>query len=198
MNIRYKTCIEDYGCDSEHYELVDILPEFMEVSGEKVDTWDWILNFTTYKPRDVVKLLSECGKKCTENETQITQQILWEAQPEYSRYFTKELKNELYGFINENLINVIFEKIQSMRMGWKDYQFVKGIINQSAISLEMELDTEQVHEIIIKLYEVGVLGVQLSNEHEHWFYRRHMKINDCIEISRYKLHQGLWKELSIW
>ena len=198
MNIRYKNCLEDLGLDSSKYELVDILPEYMEVSGEKVETWDWILNFTTYKPRDVVKLLSECGKKCTENETKITEQILWEAQPEYSKYFIKELKNELYGFINEDLINAIFEKMQSMRKGWKDYQFLKTIISQSAMSLNIELGTEKLHEIIIKLYEVGVLGVQLSNEHEHWFYRRYMKINDCIEISKYKLHQGLWKELSIW
>lgn len=198
MNIRYKNCLEDFGLDPSQYELVNILPAYMEVSGEKVETWDWILNFTTYKPRDVVKLLSECGKKCTENETKITEQILWEAQREYSKYFTKELKNELYGFINENLINAIFEKMQSMRKGWKDYQFLKSIINQSAISLDIELDTEKIHEIIIKLYEVGVLGIQLSNEHEHWFYRRYMKINDCIEISKYKLHQGLWKELSIW
>lgn len=187
-----------YIIDLRNFLYVIILPKYMEVSGEKVETWDWMLNFTTYKPRDVVKLLSECGKKCTENETKITEQILWEAQPEYSKYFIKELKNELYGFINEDLINVIFEKMQSMRKGWKDYQFMKTIITQSAMSLNMELQTEKIHEIITKLYEVGVLGVQLSNEHEHWFYRRYMKINDCIEISKYKLHQGLWKELSIW
>ena len=86
------------------------------------------------KPRDVVKLSSECGKKCTENETKITEQIFWEAQPEYSKYFIKELKNELYGFIDEELINAIFEKMQTMRKGWKDYSFLKTIIIQSYIT----------------------------------------------------------------
>ncbi len=198
MNIRYKNCLEEQGIVTDNAEIIDILPPYVKVVGENVDTWDWILNFTTYKPRDVVKLLGECRKKCINNEKQITQDILWEAQPEYSKYLVKELKNELYGFIREDLIDAIFEKLQSMGKGWKDYQFIKGIITRSANSINYELKNEKINEIINKLYETGVLGIQLSNEHEHWYYRRYVKVTDYIERSKYKLHQGLWKELTIW
>lgn len=197
MNLRYRNCLEDFGFDN-NCEITDILPPFMKIGKECIDTWEWILNFTTYKPRDVVKMLDECQKKCNKGETRLTQEIIWEAQPEYSKYLLSELKNELYGFVEDNMIWCIFEQLQSMRMGWKDYSFVKTIVNKAAITCKLETTDEYVKMVICKMYEVGILGVMLPNEHEHWAYRRYLNISSYIEHSKFKLHQGLWKALSIW
>lgn len=198
INKRYQNCLNDFGIEKEKHEITDILPDTMKLSTERVDTWGWLLNFTTYKPRDVVKMLSECRKKCKNGETKLTSDIIWEAQSEYSRYLMKELKNELYGFIEEDMINAIFNSFQSMGTTWREYRFIKTIINKSAVELDKEILDEEVKNIINHLYEVGVFGVMLPNGHEQWFYRKNMKINDYIETSKYKLHQGLWKVLSIW
>lgn len=198
MNIRYQNCLKDFEIDASSHEIIEILPPYMKVVEEKKETWEWILNFTTYKPRDVVKMLSECRKKCKNDESVLTAEILWEAQPEYSKYLIKELKNELYGFIEESLVNAIFERLQSMERGWRDYLTIKSIINKGAVSIGMELSNDMEKEIINKLYEVGVLGILLPNGYEHWSYRRNMKIGNYIEVSKYKVHHGLWKALSIW
>lgn len=198
MNRRYRNCLEEQGIESEMFELESLFPQTVKVNNEDVDTWEWILNFTTYKPRDIVKMLSECGKRCVNNETNISQKIIWEAMPEYSNYIAKELKNELYGFVDEKLINSIFGKLQSMGKAWKNYQFVKGIIIKSCHSVGLELTDEEINNTINKMYEAGILGVQLPNEHEQWYYRKYIKINDYIECSKYRVHMGLWKELSIW
>ena len=52
--------------------------------------------------------------------------------------------------------------------------------------------------MVLKLYEVGVIGIKIPNEHEHWSYRRTIRIEDYLEKSEFKLHRGLWKGLSIW
>lgn len=198
MNIRYQNCLQDFGIDKDDHEISEILPDTMKLGNSYVDTWSWLLNFTTYKPRDVVKMLSECRKKCKNKENKLTSEIIWEAQPEYSRYLMKELKNELYGFIDEDMINSIFNRLQLMHTSWREYTFIKTIINKSAVELGRNISDDEVKNIISRFYEAGVFGIMLSNEHEHWSYRRNIKISEYIETSKYKLHQGLWKGLSIW
>lgn len=89
MNIRYQNCLMDYGIDKDQHEISELWPDTMKFGEENVDTWGWLLNFTTYKPRDVVKMLSECKKKCKNKERRLTAEIIWEAQPEYSKYYRK-------------------------------------------------------------------------------------------------------------
>ena len=198
MNIRYLNCLKDVGIKIDKHGLLEILPSTVKSGDGRIETWEWLLNFTTYKPRDVVQMLCECKKKCNNNEKRISEEILWEAQPEYSKYLIKELKNELYGFMDEKLIDGIFDQLHSMNMWWNEYEVIKSIINKSAVGINKPLSTEEEENIILKLYEVGVLGIMLPNGHEHWSYRRHMQIRKYITGSKYKVHQGLWKALSIW
>lgn len=96
------------------------------------------------------------------------------------------------------MIEEIFNRFQSMKMNWRDYKFLKTIINKCAVMLKRVISDEYVKSVINYFYMSGVFGVMLQNGHEQWYYRRNMKINDYIETSKYKLHQGLWKVLSIW
>ena len=45
---------------------------------------------------------------------------------------------------------------------------------------------------------VGVLGVRLDSGHEHWSYRSKVNLTEFYKTAKFKLHQGLWKKLSIW
>lgn len=198
MNIRYQNCLQDHQIDKNQHDILELLPTTMKFGTEDVDTWDWLLNFTTYKPRDVVKMLDECRKKCKKNEAKITDKIIWEAQPEYSRYLLQELKNEVYGFIEQDMIEAIFTQLRQMGKVWREYSYVKKIINKCALELNKKYMDNDVKKIVNYLYEAGVLGVLSLNEHEHWYYRRRMDIDDFIETSKFKLHQGLWKTYSIW
>ena len=110
-----------------------------------------------------------------------------------------ELENELYGFINENIIKSLFNELHSMGKKWNSYDVVKGIINKCANKNNISLKNNgEVNNVILKLYEVGVIGIKIPNEHEHWSYRRTIRIEDYLEKSEFKVHRGLWKGLSIW
>ena len=199
MNIRYLNCLEAHNIDCHDHEIMEIFPQSINYGGSStIDTWSWILNMTTYKPRDVVQMLKECKNKCTNNETTISETVLWEAQTDYSNYLIKEFKNELYGFIDERLIDEIFNVCSEMARRWVSYQEVKALINKCAQKVDMLLSEEDIKTIINRFYEVGVFGMKFSNDHEQWYYRKNIKANERIDSSRYKLHIGLWKTLSIW
>lgn len=176
-------------------ELIDILPEHMQTkNGEIYNTWSWILNFTTYKPRDVVAFLSFCSVHCHKGETKLTSEILWDAVKDYSEYFYKELQDELYGFFTDEQIFFLFDVVfPKLGMRWVDYQELLGFINQKQLFEDSESE-----DIVERLYNVGVLGIRLDTGYEHWAYRSKAKLTEFLRNSKFKLHQGLWKKLSIW
>lgn len=199
INLRYQNCLNKMGDTGKYNDLLEILPSTIIQGNTKVNTWEWMLDFTTYKPRDIVIFLRECINRCTDETQSITEGIIWEAQDAYSKYLIAELENELYGFINENIIKSLFNELHSMGKKWNSYDVVKGIINKCANKNNISLkNNEEVNNVILKLYEVGVIGIKIPNEHEHWSYRRTIRIEDYLEKSEFKVHRGLWKGLSIW
>lgn len=189
INKRLKNSIE------REIELKSILPEHITTKGGDVyNTWSWILNFTTYKPRDVVAFLSFCSVHCHKGEKVLSENILWNAVKDYSDYFYKELQDELYGFFTNEQIFYLFDVVfPKFGMRWIDYQEVLGYINQKNLFDDINND-----DILERLYNVGVLGIRLDSGHEHWSYRSKVNLAEFLRNSQFKLHQGLWKKLSIW
>lgn len=181
---------------SKNIELKDILPEYVNSkSGTKYKTWNWILNFTTYKPRDVVSFLSFCSVHCHNDESIMSESVLWNAIKDYSEYFYNELKDELYGFFkNEQIAHIFDVALPKFGMRWVPYLEAVSYINQNNVFNEMDNK-----EILNKLYEVGVLGIKINTGYEHWSYRsKATSLSELMESSHFKVHQGLWKKMSIW
>lgn len=80
-----------------------------------------------------------------------------------------------------------------MEMKWIDYQELMGYINRKGLFFDLEDDW-----ILERLYAVGALGVRLDSGHEHWSYRSKVNLAEFYKTAKFKLHQGLWKKLSIW
>lgn len=189
INIRLQNSI------GKEITLKDILPKSISTkSGEFYNPWSWLLNFTTYKPRDVVAFLDFCVVHCHKGEKVLTETILWNATKDYSEYFYKELQDELYGFFTDKQIFYLFDEVfPKMDMRWIDYQELMGYINRKELFMDMDSD-----RILDRLYSVGVLGVRLDSGHEHWSYRSKVNLTEFYKTAKFKLHQGLWKKLSIW
>lgn len=189
INIRLQNSV------GKNISLKDILPEsIMKKDGEVYNSWSWLLNFTTYKPRDVVAFLDFCVGHCHKEEKVLTETILWNATKDYSEYFYKELQDELYGFFTDEQIFYLFDEVfPKMEMRWIDYQEIMGYINRKGLFGNMDDDW-----ILDRLYAVGALGVRLDSGHEHWSYRSKVNLAEFYKTAKFKLHQGLWKKLSIW
>lgn len=192
INTRFKNNLSR----SLQLNLVDVLPQQISTrNGTIYKPWSWILNFTTYKPRDVVSLLGFCSVHSHKNENKFTEDILWNAIKDYSEYFYKEFKDELYGFYTHEQIKYLFETaLPQMGNKWIDYLNLSTYISKSEYFRE-----DDISNVINKLYEVGVIGVKLAQtDHEHWSYRSMVELKEFIKTSKFKLHQGLWKQMSIW
>jgi hypothetical protein len=189
INIRLQNSV------GKNMTLKDILPESITTKGgEFYNSWSWLLNFTTYKPRDVVAFLDFCAVHCHKEEKVLTETILWNATKDYSEYFYKELQDELYGFFTDEQIFYLFDEVfPKMEMKWIDYQELMGYINRKGLFFDLEDDW-----ILERLYAVGALGVRLDSGHEHWSYRSKVNLAEFYKTAKFKLHQGLWKKLSIW
>lgn len=78
-------------------------------------------------------------------------------------------------------------------MKWVKYHEVLGFINHKDLFIDMDSNS-----ILERLYDVGVLGIRLDSGYGHWSYRSKVSLTEFFRNSQFKLHQGLWKKLSIW
>lgn len=124
------------------------------------NTWDYVLDYTLYKPRDVLQFLKYCQieypdhEKLTLSETQNVLKV-------YSnKYFIEEMKNELSGLINDELIISIPSVFRRLGGRAFDIAELNRLTNQQnmkkAVSLE-ETKTE-----LMYLFEAGYVGQLLS------------------------------------
>ncbi|SEG79582.1 P-loop ATPase, Sll1717 family [Paenibacillus sp. UNC499MF] len=182
------------GGQPSELALANILPEKVK----EMDSWEWLLNFTTYKPRDIIAFFNSARELCKNNEKRMTEQILRDATKDYSKYLKQEFEDELYGFLNdEQKLDVFNNILPKMKMNWVNFVTIRGYINQTEHCTQSVIDNS---ELINLLYSVGVIGTMSSENFENWSYRgKRTKLNpNEIPLLKYKVHQGLWKVLSIW
>ncbi|MEK5436062.1 MULTISPECIES: caspase family protein [Paenibacillus] len=196
MEVRINTSVVFQQGKAIENPLRNLLPEKMNLGKPtEANTWDWILDFTTYKPRDLIAFFNSCVKLCNNGETKLTEQILWDATKQYSNYLKEEFEDELFGFLTDKQKNEIFELVlPKMRKNWISYETLKGYINQGDNCRNMDNN-----ELIGRLYRIGMLGAKIE-EKEQWSYRGKRAILNESELvnSKFKVHLGLWKYFMFW
>lgn len=162
-------------------------------NAEAKEPWGWILDFTTYKPRDVIQYFNSCQTLCNNSDEQLNAKILWAALKDYSSYLVREFKDELFGFYTDEQIKELFSEILP-KMGRKRNSFneMKVLINKS-----VHCNTLKPEELLNTLYGIGLLGV-FESDFAHWAYRTKTVKIFVPENCKYLLHSGVWKALSIW
>ena len=126
----------------------------------KKKSWDYILEYTLYKPRDILQFLKYCqieyptAEKLTLSETQNVLKI-------YSnKYFIEEMKNELSGFIDDELIMSIPSVFR--RLGGRSFDISElNRLTNEQISRDISID--ETKEELLYLFEAGYVGQLYSN-----------------------------------
>ncbi len=69
--------------------------------------WDYLLDFTLYKPRDVIQYFKCCQELYGEKESLSYYEVNETIKYYSNQYFIEEMKNGLSGFVNDELITAI-------------------------------------------------------------------------------------------
>lgn len=161
------------------------------------DSWEYMLEHTLYKPRDVLQFLKCCQDTYPEKE-KLGYSEMTKALKIYSKdYFIEEMKNEITGFIDDKLIiNLpsVFTKV-----GRNAFFLVglKEIINeQSSDKIYTENDIKYLLQL---LFEAGYVGqiVKGNNRKESVIFKYRNTTANIDFSQKFIIHQGLHKGLGI-
>lgn len=183
--------------DEKSLTLDQILPE--NIKGEK--TWDWIMELTTYTPRDVIAFFNEC-KNVAGEEYAFNADDLWNATRKYSTYLWKEMTDVLSSSClsgKEEALKLFLERLGTRRSG-AEYGTVTYTDYYNEYSKDPQLSEISIDDLTKTLYESGILAIKTRYGRIYWHYRE-----DPIEYNRdvfsqgsFQIHKGLWKMLHIW
>lgn len=160
-------------------------------------SWMHILDHTLYKPRDILQFMKYCQQEYPENESlslSETQNVL---KIYSNKYFIEEMKNELSGFVDEELIYLIPTVFR--RMGGRAFD-LKEITRLFDEQCKKNISDDAIKTLLLYLFDAGYIGQLMpnvqSNKRSVIFKYR----NPTARIDYYQkfiTHQGLHSGLGV-
>lgn len=124
------------------------------------ESWNYVLDHTLAKPRDVLQFLKCCQDVYPDKEG-LSYSEVNAVLKEYSKeYFIEEMKNEITGFVNDSLVvelPAIFQKIGEKKFTYRE--FSELVNNQSAGKLE----DNDIKYLLLLLFDAGYIGQLYNN-----------------------------------
>lgn len=123
-------------------------------------SWDYVLEYTLYKPRDILQFLKYCQREYPENSKlslSETQKVL---KIYSNKYFIEEMKNELTGFIDDEIINSIpsvFRKLGGRAFSVPE---INKFSNQNSTVKKVSIEETKI--MLLYLFEAGYIGQLLE------------------------------------
>jgi hypothetical protein len=199
---------------TESPTIGDILPE---ASGKSISGFQYIVERTLMRPRDVIDFFNKCIKHA-DGKTKITREILKKAEDEYSHERLRALNDEWQE--NYGSLYVIYSFLKGGAHSFKLGEVV-DIAKESFIGLmsanehlnlsdDLKASFEKFGEdfnernllerILVILYEVGMLGIKLSPEQPIDYINTaysSFRPEDIREDSKFYIHKMFYKSLRI-
>lgn len=161
-------------------------------------SWDYVLDYTLYKPRDVLQFLKYCQITYPNNEKLTISETLSVLKIYSNKYFIEEMKNELSGFIDDELINEIPSVFR--KLGGRGFSLIEiqKLANENNFKQEVSIDETKM--LLLYLFEAGYIGQLVDNGKNRkrsviFKYR-----NPTARIDYYQqfiTHQGLHSGLGV-
>lgn len=157
------------------------------------DSWQYVLSHTLNRPRDILQFLIECQGLYPENES-LTYSEVNSAIASYSEnYFLEELKNELTGFFNDQVINAL--PVLLSRIGSREFSFARWRVE---FMKESDLKNEDPKRIIDTLFENSYVGQIRKRDDRSFVIFKHRDKHEIVNYSDFFIiHRGLWKALNL-
>lgn len=164
------------------------------------DSWEHVLDYTLLKPRDILQFLKTCQDLFPDAQS-IGYKEVNKAIKNYSKdYFIEEMKNEVTGFVKDELITLlptIFQRIGSNKFTINElYRHYKQQGGQNQ-------DEDEIKHLLILLYEAGYVGQLIPTQVKNGGQRRsvifkYRNPSSQVDLMQtFIVHQGIQAGLGV-
>ena len=171
----------------------EIFPK--ELKGKS--SWDEVLTYTLYKPRDVLQFLTIC-QECYPHKSNLVYSEVNNVLKIYSRdYFIEEMKNELSGYINDDIVSVLPAVFQ--RIGGKAITISELKKTMIAQLPDQNIEEADLRRLLIALFDSGYMGQLVKGNRNResvvFKYRNPTAVIDYSQ--RFLIHKGIQRGLGV-
>jgi len=124
------------------------------------DTWDYVLDYTLYKPRDILQFLKYCQSEYPDNEKLTLSETQNVLKVYSNKYFIEEMKNELSGLIEDELIVSIPSVFR--RLGGRGFDIAELNRLTNEQNPKRNVTIEETKTELMYLFEAGYVGQLVS------------------------------------
>lgn len=163
--------------------------------GDK-SSWDVVAEHTLYKPRDILQFLVTCQNQFPDKEKLLSSEVR-KALKIYSRdYFIGEMKNELSGYIEDDIISVVPSLFQ--RIGSKDFT-VNELDNVLKEQIPKNIESLGItKQLLLVLFESGYIGQRLKTNRSASVVFKYRNTGANIDYSqKFLIHKGIQRGLGV-
>ncbi|MCG7196503.1 P-loop ATPase, Sll1717 family [Pediococcus pentosaceus] len=196
VNLRFNYTIGDKSKSNDVWD--DLFPKKFK----KKTSWEHVLSFTLFKPRDVIQFLKTCQELFPTDEKLSYSQVR-QAIKSYSKdYLIEEMKNEVAGFVGDELITLlptIFQKI-----GSRDFSYNEFVSSFKSQGVSKTYDESELKKLLSLLFEAGYIGqlVRVSNKYNSRTNTsvifKHRNPGSQVDFSqKFIIHTGLTAGLGV-
>jgi hypothetical protein len=161
-------------------------------------SWNYMLDYTVYKPRDVLQFLKCCQNEYPDNESLSLSDFQNVLKIYSNKYFIEEMKNELSGFVDNDLIILlpsVFRKLGRRSFSFAD--IYKMISEQSSDKIFSDND---VKALLLVLFDAGYVGQIIpggKDEKDVIIYKYRNTTARIDYYLRFITHKGLYSGLGV-
>ncbi|MCJ1776313.1 P-loop ATPase, Sll1717 family [Mammaliicoccus sciuri] len=164
---------------SKHEELQELVIKRLKYSGitteearefmntllpskvRKKSAWDYMLDRTLYKPRDILQFFKTCQEEFPEY-SYLTSGNIKDATKNYSSYYLiQEMKDELSGFIKDEYIMYIPDVFKSIGDRNFNLHRFKDLLDEALKPNNISI--EEAKKVMNLLYNAGYIGQLITN-----------------------------------
>jgi len=174
--------------------------QFFPDTINKRDSWNYFLEYTMYRPRDIVQFLNQFIKAHPQKTSVNIIDFKNELRKFSQDYFFEEMRNELLGFLDDKIIDSLFQVFQKIGSDRFNFRKFAKIYEE----LYPKYTSEEIKSILNTLFNSGYVGMVRNvydrNKRKHVIYVnfKHKDPRLVIDYANdFIIHKGLFSALNI-
>lgn len=178
----------------------DLWYQFFPKYFARKDSWDYLVERTLRKPRDVIQFMETCKRLYPDKCSLDRQQFKLAIKTYSSEYLIKEMENELSGFIEQKFITSIPTVFQSLGSN----EFSNVTFHRIFSDMSIQGYTESItNKILLLLYERGYIGQIITSGGKHGrsytnvIFKNRNPDNPINYNKHFIIHKGILQGLGI-
>ena len=169
-----------------------IFPNNINMHGRSIESWNYFLEYSLYRPRDVIQLIKQAKETYPDRE-KLTYSEFRSLINDFSKdFFFNEMKNELAGFVKEKILGDLPNALQSLgRESFKYPDFLKSFFDIDASYTDTEIQ-----QLLLFLFNNGYIGQRSSEQNRYAFKHKNSRQQLSLKNSLV-IHRGLYAAVAI-